>query len=123
MEEVSPQIRVQTDNQPFSRVFQLLLDQHGEQNWWPGDSAFEIMVGAVLTQNTAWTNVEKAIDRLKQAGVLSPDRLLSLPDNKVADLIRPSGYFNVKTRRLKNYCAWFLESGGHNALASWKRLI
>ncbi len=115
MEQAEAQI---TDNS-FLRVYQSLLQHHGPQNWWPGETSFEVMVGAILTQNTAWTNVEKAIVRLKQADALAPDRLLSLSETTVADLIRPSGYFNVKTKRLRNYCRWFLKSGGHDALSTW----
>jgi len=115
MEQAEAQI---TDN-AYLQVYQLLLEHHGSQKWWPGETSFEIMIGAILTQNTAWTNVEKAISRLKQADALSPDRLLSLPESTVADLIRPSGYFNVKTLRLRNYCYWFLNAGGHDTLSNW----
>ncbi len=115
MEQAQTQIKTLT----FSDVYQLLFDHHGAQNWWPGETVFEIMVGAILTQNTAWTNVEKAIVKLKQANALSPDRLLSLPEITIADLVRSSGYFNVKTQRLRNYCNWFLKSGGHDALSTW----
>ena len=114
MEQAQAQIKTPT----FFDVYELLFDHNGSQNWWPGETAFEIMVGAILTQNTAWTNVEKAIEKLKLADALSPERLLSLPEKTVADLIRSSGYFNVKTQRLRNYCNWFLESGGHNALST-----
>ena len=64
----------------------------GHQHWWPGDGAFEIMVGAVLTQNTAWRNVEKAILNLKNAGVLEPRKMLSLEPGRLAALIKPAGY-------------------------------
>ncbi len=69
------------------------------------------MVGAILTQNTAWINVEKAIHNLKQAKVLKLESILELSESDLAKLIRPSGYFNVKTKRLKNYCQWFNEQG------------
>ncbi len=74
------------------------------------------MVGAVLTQNTAWTNVEKAIARLKAAKVLSPEAIVSLEPAGLAELIRPSGYFNVKARRLQSLCHFLLESGGETEL-------
>lgn len=93
-----------------------LLARYGPQHWWPGDSPFEIMVGAVLTQNTAWTNVERAIDNLRRADALDPARILQLPSERLAELLRPSGYFNVKASRLKHFCAWYLEAGGWDAL-------
>lgn len=86
-----------------------LLDHFGPQHWWPGDSPFEVMLGAVLTQNTAWTNVERAIAALKAHNALSAMAILDLPDAELAALIRPAGYFNVKTRRLKSLCQFLLE--------------
>ena len=77
----------------------------GPQHWWPGETPFEIMVGAVLTQNTAWTNVEKAIANLKERGLLTFEGMEALPGDVLADLIRPCGYFNVKARRLHNLLA------------------
>ena len=78
---------------------------HGHQHWWPGDTPFEICVGAILTQNTAWTNVEKAIANLKRAKVLSSRKMSALPETELAELIRPAGYFNVKAKRLRNFLA------------------
>jgi endonuclease-3 related protein len=75
----------------------------GHQKWWPGETPFEVCVGAILTQNTAWRNVERAISNLKGAGVLEPRAMLALPETDLAELIRPAGYFRVKTRRLR---AW-----------------
>jgi endonuclease-3 related protein len=83
-------------------IYKLLYKAYGPQRWWPGDTPFEVMVGAVLTQNTAWGNVEKAIKNLKRERVLNPSRLNGMPSKRLASLIRPSGYFNIKTRRLKN---------------------
>lgn len=103
----------------LQRIFAVLTEHYGPQNWWPGDSPFEIMVGAILTQNTAWSNVEKAIDALKQAGALCPDQLLHLPEQDVAGLIRSSGYFNVKARRLRNFCAWYQANGAYEQLNNW----
>lgn len=77
------------------------------------------MVGAVLTQNTAWTNVEKAIARLQAARALTPERVVTVPSQRLAGWLRPAGYFNVKARRLKNFCAWYLEQGGYDALRRW----
>ena len=100
----------------FKSVYQLLREQHGEQEWWPGDSAFEIMIGAILTQNTAWTNVEKALANLKQADALSLPGILDLPRDSLAELIRPSGYYNQKAKRLQGFCAWLNDQGGIEAL-------
>lgn len=74
------------------------------------------MLGAILTQNTAWTNVEKAIHNLKQANVLKLESILELSETELAELIRPSGYFNMKAKRLKNYCEWFSEQGQYREL-------
>jgi len=76
---------------------------HGHQRWWPGDTPFEVCIGAILTQNTAWTNVERAIANLKAAAVLEPRRMFALSEEQLAELIRPAGYFNVKARRLRAF--------------------
>lgn len=83
-------------------IYDRLLAHFGHQHWWPGETPFEIMVGAVLTQNTAWTNVEKAITNLKDSGVLSFESMATLPHATLAELIRPCGYFNLKASRLHN---------------------
>ena len=93
------------------QVYQILYQYYGPQSWWPADSPFEVMVGAILTQNTAWINVEKAIHQLKTNHALSAKSILTTPDETLAQWIRPSGYFNIKSQRLKNFCAWFLEQG------------
>jgi endonuclease III related protein len=100
----------------LQKVFDLLLESYGRQEWWPADSAFEVMVGAVLTQNTAWSNVERAITNLKQAKVLHQRGILALSREDLAELIRPSGYFNVKAQRLQNLCRFLAENGGECAL-------
>jgi endonuclease-3 related protein len=79
-----------------------LLRHYGPLDWWPGNTTFEVIVGAVLTQNTAWANVEKAIANLKRAGVLDLRSIQRLRAPRLAALIRPAGYFNVKARRLQN---------------------
>ena len=104
--------------QQLMTVYQRLIGAYGDQDWWPADSSFEVMVGAVLTQNTAWTNVEKAIENLKHADSLTLEGLLALPDEALAQLIRPSGYFNIKAKRLKNLCLWLAENGGESKLAA-----
>ncbi len=83
-------------------IFRRLLDRFGPQHWWPGESPFEVMVGAVLTQNAAWANVEKALRTLKARGELRFQTLLSMPEDILAQRLRPCGYFRVKTTRLKN---------------------
>jgi len=98
-------------------VYRRLYRAYGPQHWWPAASRFEILVGAVLTQNTAWVNVEKAIANLRRAGRLEAKAITALPDKRLAALIRPSGYFNVKARRLKHLCRWFAEEGGFSTLS------
>lgn len=83
-------------------IFNRLHGHFGPQGWWPGDTPFEVMVGAVLTQNTNWNNVEKAVDNLKRAGELSFERMSVLPVDLLAEYIRPAGYFNIKASRLVN---------------------
>ncbi len=90
-------------------VFRLLLDRFGPQHWWPGDTEFEIIVGAVLTQNTNWANVEKAITNLKTHGYLDPIRLYRARKGTVARLIRSAGYYNQKAERLKTVTRWYLQ--------------
>lgn len=85
-------------------IYRLLRASFGHRRWWPGDTPFEVIIGAILTQNTAWTNVEKAIDNLKCANALSIDAIITLPDSELALLIRPSGYYNQKAVRLKAIC-------------------
>ncbi|MCP4754483.1 MAG: hypothetical protein GY866_26675, partial [Proteobacteria bacterium] len=87
----------------LERIYQLLFDRYGPQHWWPADESFEMIVGAILTQSTAWTNVEKAIANLKLAGALNPASLRQIPVDQLAQLIRPSGYYNVKARKLKAF--------------------
>jgi endonuclease-3 related protein len=84
-------------------IYSRLHDAYGPQHWWPGDSPFEVIVGAILTQSTAWTNVEKALANLKEAAVLSPEGIAALTEAALAQLIRPSGYFRGKARKLKAF--------------------
>jgi len=91
------------------RYYGALYDAFGPQKWWPARTRFEVIVGAILTQNTAWSNVEKAIKELKKAGVLTPKRLSALAQNELAELIRPSGYFNIKAKRLRNFLDFLFE--------------
>lgn len=91
------------------RAYDLMRGRFGHQHWWPGDTPFEVCVGAILTQNTNWTNVERAIANLKAARVLEPNAMFALPEEKLADLIRPAGYFNVKARRLRSFLELLVE--------------
>jgi endonuclease-3 related protein len=83
-------------------MFDLLLDHYGPRKWWPAETALEMMVGAILTQNTNWKNVEKAIENLKKKSLISLDALCSVSTSELAQEIRPAGYYNIKVRRLKN---------------------
>jgi endonuclease-3 related protein len=95
-------------------LYERLYEAFGPRHWWPGESAFEVTVGAILTQNTAWRNVEKAIKNLKTANLLSPEALQHLPVEDLAGLIRPAGYYNIKARRLKHFLEFlFAEDGGN----------
>jgi endonuclease-3 related protein len=93
-------------------VYERLLAKFGPQHWWPGDSPFEIMVGAILVQNTAWKNVERAITDLREAGVMEPHALYALPAEELAELIRPAGYFQVKAKRLRNLLKFVIDEYG-----------
>lgn len=97
-------------------VFQTLLAAYGPQHWWPGETQFEVMVGAVLTQNTAWVNVERALANLTQRIPLSARAILDLPLDELAACLRPVGYFNVKAQRLRALCAAVETAGGPAAL-------
>ncbi len=83
-------------------IFDLLLNYYGPRNWWPAETDLEMMVGAILTQNTNWKNVEKAIENLKRTNILSLNALHSITPEELAQEIRPAGYYNIKANRLKN---------------------
>lgn len=95
--------------QKLMDIYKRLYEHYGPQHWWPGQSCFEIIIGAILTQNTNWRNVEKAITNLKVKGCLSPEKLHHMPADEIAVLIRPAGYFNLKSRRLKGFLEWLFE--------------
>lgn len=107
------------DKRPTSvqLVHDTLYAKYGPQHWWPADSRFEIMVGAVLTQNTAWTNVEKAIANLRDARCLDAKSIVEKAHSDLARLLKPSGYFQVKATRLQNLCRWHLANGGFEQLS------
>jgi len=102
----------------LKRVFNKLFRVYGKQYWWPGETPFEIMIGAILTQNTSWSNVEKAIDNLMSHNFLDAEKIIQSNADQLAVLLKPSGYFNVKTKRIKNYCHWYLAQGGYHCLAA-----
>jgi endonuclease III related protein len=93
-------------------IFEALLKHYGPLQWWPADTPFEVCVGAILTQNTNWINVEKALLNLKREGLLSAEALWELDRERLAELIKPSGFFNIKTGRLKDFVGWMLERHG-----------
>jgi endonuclease-3 related protein len=96
-------------SQRLMQMFEKLLAHFGPQRWWPAETELEMMVGAVLTQNTNWKNVEKALRNLKKANLLSVHKLSTLSTSEVAALIRPAGYFNIKAKRLKNLIGFIVE--------------
>lgn len=87
-------------------IYNRLSRAYGPQHWWPGETPFEVIIGAILTQSAAWTNVEKAIRNLKSADALSPMKIRDLPLEKLAELIRPCGYYNAKAVKLKTFISW-----------------
>ncbi len=96
-------------NNPLLEIFNTLLSHYGPRHWWPGETRFEVCVGAILTQNTNWGNVEKAIASLKAADRLSVEGIAGLEQDQLAVLIRPAGYFNVKACRLHAFVRFLQE--------------
>lgn len=110
------------------KIFDLLFERFGEQHWWPGDTEFEIIIGAILTQGTNWNNVEKAINNIKEEGLLDINKFKDLKIQDVKRLIKPSGFYNVKGERLKNFIDEFknkfkdiddMKKLGKNELREW----
>lgn len=93
------------------RLYEDLLASFGPQHWWPAETSWEVCTGAVLTQNTNWQNVERAIAQLRAAGCLAAEQTLALPEAELAALIRPSGTFRLKAPRLQAVARWWLEHG------------
>ena len=112
-------------NNKLIGIYDRLYEFYGPQGWWPGNTRFEVIVGAILTQNTAWPNVEKAIASLKKANVLSPAKIKNVRHDHLAGLIKPSGYYNIKTKRLKNFISFLYSGygGSLNRLAAQKSSI
>ena len=104
----------------MGQYFRAMFQAHGKQHWWPGRTPFEVIVGAILVQNTSWINVERAIANLHQAKLLTPSAIESVPRAKLARLIRSSGYFRQKARKLKEFVA-FLRKEHRGSLAAMFR--
>jgi endonuclease-3 related protein len=98
------------------KVYQKLLSTYGKQNWWPAETPFEVCVGAILTQNTNWQNVEKAIENLKSHNLLFPEKILSTPLPLLQSLIKPAGFYKQKANYLKNLSLFIVENGGLETL-------
>jgi endonuclease-3 related protein len=101
-----------TTREQLLKIYQTLLDFFGPQHWWPGETPLEVAVGAILTQNTSWANVARAIANLKAAGCLDATRLHELDLDDLEELIRPAGYFRVKAKRLRNFIDWLCDNHG-----------
>lgn len=115
---MAPRRNSRSARPPLREAHRLLLRRHGPLGWWPAETPLEVCVGAVLTQNAAWRNVERALRNLREAGVLGEARaMLALPPARLSALIRPAGYFRVKERRLRALLRWIGERGGDAAEA------
>ncbi len=101
-------------NSILSDIFKTLLNRYGHRHWWPGETAFEVCVGAILTQNTNWSNVEKAIENLKKAGLLTVEGFSGITKDELALMIRPAGYFNVKAQRLLDFVNFLKNKHNNN---------
>jgi endonuclease-3 related protein len=89
-------------------IYRRLLKAYGPRKWWPAKTRFEVMVGAILTQNVSWHNAKIAVDNLKNAGLLSPDRILRAPEKRIASLIRSSRFYNQKAKKLKSFSRYLV---------------
>jgi endonuclease-3 related protein len=113
-----PQFAVTRSETTFDDIYKRLMDRYGPQGWWPGRGRFEVAVGAVLTQGTAWTNAAKAIAALKQTRSHGPEGMARLSVAQLAARIRPAGFHNVKAERLKALTAWWMEHRAHRGFRS-----
>ena len=114
-------MKVQPTSATLRKIYRKLLRAFGPQHWWPGETPFEVIVGAILAQNTAWTNAATAIQNLKREHLLSPSALEQVPIGRLAGLIRSSGYFNQKARRLKSFVL-YLRDSYHGDLKKMQRV-
>ena len=108
-----------TTKQRLLSIFHTLLSKFGRRNWWPGETELEIIVGAILTQNTSWKNVEKAINNMKAHGLLNADSLQSIPIRDLEEVIRPSGFYKQKSERLKRIIN-ILQNNNHKSIDNLK---
>jgi len=92
--------------------YDTMLAAYGPRHWWPADTPFEVVIGAILTQNTNWKNVERAIANLKREGLLGPEALARVPTEQLAEVIRPAGYYRIKAKRLKNFIGMLVRDFG-----------
>ena len=90
-------------------IYQTLYTALGPQHWWPADSPFEVIIGAILTQNTSWNNVERALNNLKEKSLLDPQKLYGVEEKRLARTIKPSGFFNIKAKRVKHFMQFLFE--------------
>ena len=100
----------------YQRIYDILNSHYGPQYWWPAETSFEVMVGAVLVQNTAWENASAAISRLKEVGLMTPSAIDKISTDELASNIVSSGYFNIKAVRLQALCQWLVEQGDTDQL-------
>ncbi|MCK5186089.1 MAG: endonuclease III domain-containing protein [Deltaproteobacteria bacterium] len=103
-------MRQKRKSKKLLKIYQKLYNAIGPRHWWPGDSPFEVIIGAILTQNTSWKNVETAIKALKEYNLLDPVRLLKVDEGILANTIKSSGFFNIKTKRIKNFIRFLFEN-------------
>lgn len=96
----------------LTAVYDCLHAHYGPQHWWPGDTDVEVITGAILTQNTSWRGAAAALANLRAADALSCEAIASLPEDVLADLVRPSGYYHTKARKLQAFCATVIEEHG-----------
>lgn len=109
------------ETSPLFLIYDLLYGHFGDLRWWPAKSPFEVIIGAILTQNTAWGNVEKAIGNLRDRQFVSPEALVQLPEQELAALIRPSGYYRLKTKRLKSFLGFLFDHYNGDLAAMFAR--
>jgi endonuclease III related protein len=104
----------------LQEVYQRLFTAFGPQKWWPGDTQFEMMVGAILVQNTSWLNVQRAIRNLREADLLEPQALYEVPEEELQELIRPAGYYRIKARRLRSLLEFLVKRYGGSIEAMFR---
>lgn len=100
----------------YDTIYERLVNRYGPQGWWPARGRFEIALGAVLTQGTAWTNAARAIENLKRTRLHRPEAIRQLSQPQLAGQVRPAGFHNVKAARLKALAQWWLDNGGYRGL-------